>query len=395
MKVIALALVGLPLVFVVYAYLVYPLLLLAFSTLWGTRNASRKDAIEWPSLSISLPAYNEEATIRRAIEALLVADYPEDRRQIVVVSDASTDRTEQIVREYESRGVELVCLDKRGGKTAAENVAIPHLRGDVIVNTDASVRIAPDALKAIARPFQDPDVGVVSGRDVSVDAQAKSQGSNPGEAVYVGYEMWVRKLESHLGGIVGASGCFYAIRADLHQIPVPGHLSRDFAAALTAREYGYRSLSLSDAVCYVPRTLSLRSELRRKARTMGRGLVTLWKKRGLLNPFSSYCLFAWKLFSHKLCRWLFPVTVLFGLMGLVTLTVLEGGLWYWVAGAGTLILLSGAAALSWCEDQRVTCPQFVSICGYIVVGTVAGLQAWSRALFGEGEAIWEPTRRTN
>src|SRR5207249_1884865 len=128
------------------------------------------------------------------------------------------------------RGVELLRLPERRGKTAAENAARAHLRGTIIVNTDASVRIALQALKPLVAAFADPTVGVASGRDVSV-ARVGAE-ANAGESTYVGYEMWVRDLETRVSGIVGASGCLYAIRAELHRQLVPEDLSRDFGAAL-------------------------------------------------------------------------------------------------------------------------------------------------------------------
>src|SRR5207245_2850849 len=130
--------------------------------------------------------------------------------------------------------------------------------------------------------------------------------ANPGEQTYVGYEMWVRGLETRVFGIVGASGCLYAIRKDLHMRSLPEALSRDFAAALAARECGLRAVSVPQALCFVPRSASLRQEYWRKLRTVTRGLTTLWYKRSLLNP-ARYGLFAWLLFSHKVCRCLTPL----------------------------------------------------------------------------------------
>ncbi|MEJ2504581.1 MAG: glycosyltransferase, partial [Gemmatimonadota bacterium] len=226
--------------FVAYTYGIYP----AALALVGRARCHRRppsEPGEWPPITITVPVYNEEAQVRGLIESLLAIDYPADRRHILIVSDGSTDGTEAIVREYADRGVELLRTEGRAGKTAAENAAAPHVPGEVVINTDASIRIRPDAVKALVRELEDPAVGVASGRDVSVasdDAEA-----NVGESGYVGYEMWVRSLENRVDGIVGASGCFYAIRRGLHQLHVPAHLSRDFSAALNARRHGYRAVS--------------------------------------------------------------------------------------------------------------------------------------------------------
>jgi cellulose synthase/poly-beta-1,6-N-acetylglucosamine synthase-like glycosyltransferase len=382
----ALLLIALPVALFLYAYLLYPAILWLIAKI-RPATAPPAEPQSWPSVSISLPAYNEARSIRDTLERLLRLDYPAERRHILVISDASTDGTDAIVQEYAERGVELLRLPVRGGKTAAENAAVAHLRGDIVINTDATIRIPPESLKPLLRAFEDPRVGVASGRDVSVGRE--DAGGNRGESGYVGYEMWLRSLETRVGSIVGASGCFYAIRRSLVNGLFPEALSRDFAAPLRAREQGFRTVSVDDAVCFVPRTASLTSEYRRKIRTMARGLETLWYLRGLLNPFR-YGTFAWMLFSHKLCRWLVHLTLPLALAGLVLLaphSPLAAGLLA-LALAGSIL---GVIGMNWPEGKRV--PALVALSGFIVAVNVAALAAWSQALRGTKNPIWEPTRR--
>lgn len=369
-----------------YAYIGYPILLKLIGL---TRPASPavEDPPEWPSITVVVPAYNEEHAIRRTIESLLAIEYPPERRQILVLSDASTDGTDDAVRSYAALGVELFRLPARSGKTAAENMALSRIRGEIVVNTDATIRILPASLKPLIRVFQDPSVGVASGRDVSVgDITVEATG---GESGYVGYEMWVRALETRVGSIVGASGCFYAIRRHLHTIEVPPALSRDFASALTAREHGLRAVSVEAALCLVPRTASLMREFRRKIRTMARGLATLWYKRHLLNPIR-YGLFAWMLWSHKLIRWLVFLAAPAALVALVLLSLR-------FAAARALVLLvllgiaAGTVAMRVPEGRRV--PRLVALCGFVLASHLAGAIAWKRLFRRELDAVWEPTRR--
>jgi hypothetical protein len=201
--------------------------------------------------------------------------------------------------------------------------------------------------------------------------------------------MGLRRLETRAGGIVGASGCFYAIRTHLHQHLVPEALSRDFAAPLVARRYGFRAVSVDDAVAFVPRTTSLRREYARKVRTMTRGLETLFFHRGLLNPFK-YGLFAWQLWSHKLIRWLVPWGGVLVLVGLA----LVAGTEPWarlLLGLGVLAVLAGAAGWWWPAEKRL--PRFLSLPTYALASNVAALNAWIGALRGDLNPIWEPTRR--
>src|SRR5213083_2493605 len=371
-----------------YTYFGYPVLLKLLSLARRPRPVGDPPS-QWPRISIVLPVYNEAGVIAGTLERLLALDYPNALRQILVVSDASTDGTDEIVSRFAGRGVDLLRLPERQGKTAAENAARQQLTGEIIINTDASVRIHPVAVKHLVAALGDPSVGVASARDVSV-AHVDTP-VNAGEHAYVGYEMWVRDLETKVDGIVGASGCLYAIRADLHTHFVPEALSRDFAAALTAREHGRRAVSVPEAVCFVPRGASLRQEYRRKVRTMARGLRTLWALRALLNPLR-YGLFAWMLWSHKLCRWLVPWAALVALGAVGTLA--PDTPWTRVVlGATVGVVALAGVGWWWPTKQRGGIPGMFALPAYAVSGNIAALHAWLLAVSGVGTAVWEPTRR--
>ena len=152
-----------------YAYVGYPLTLWIAAAVRG-RGPAFPDiddwpaTCEWPSVTVTLPVFNEERVVAQTLDGILALDYPKDRLHVLVLSDASTDRTDEIVRGYADRGVELVRLPERSGKSAAENAARRHLRGELVVNTDASVRLDPSALKRLVVAFADPTVGIASGR---------------------------------------------------------------------------------------------------------------------------------------------------------------------------------------------------------------------------------------
>lgn len=387
MTLIAYVLIGAPVALLFYAYIGYPLVLRLLAWRRGAASAPH-EASSWPSISITVPVHNEASQIDDLIESLLALDYPADRRQILIVSDASDDGTDERVRAYAARGVEFLRMHERGGKTIAENAAARLLRGDIVVNTDASIRIAPPSLKRLVAVFADPSIGAASGRDVSV---ARTNGdANSGEAGYVGYEMAIRALETRVGGIVGASGCFYAIRSELHRVPLPNWLSRDFASAMTARTHGFRAVSVDDAICFVPRTTSLRREYRRKVRTMTRGMETIAHMRHMLNPFR-YGAFAWMLFSHKICRWLVPWGGIAVLLGLMLLAPAQR----WAAillavNVVGLAVFGVTGALMWAGRSV---PRWLSLPTFALAGNMAAVHASVEALRGDREAMWEPTRR--
>lgn len=378
---------GLAIALFVYTYFGYPAILWLLGRVRSRPVPADVEDGEWPRVSISVPAYNEGAQVRELLESLLALDYPRDRLQILVVSDGSTDETDDIVREYASRGIELLRMTERGGKTKAENAAARQLTGDIIVNTDASIRIDPGALKRLLAAFSDPKIGLASGRDRSVtnvDAPA-----NAGEAGYVGYEMSIRDLETRVSGIIGASGCFYAIRSHLHRLPLPESLSRDFAAALHTREHGYRAVSVSAALCNVPRTPSLKKEYRRKVRTITRGMATLWHKRALLNPFR-FGAFSWMLLSHKIFRWALPWAAFAAYVSLGTLAprFTWAAVLFMLGSAG--LVLGG---LGWIIADRESVPALLRVPAFLLAGNVAAAHAFLRVLRGGGDALWEPTRR--
>jgi cellulose synthase/poly-beta-1,6-N-acetylglucosamine synthase-like glycosyltransferase len=381
---LAIVVAAAPLVIAVYAYVGYPAILWMLTR---RRPADRRDnSFVWPEVTVTVPVFNAVSTIGTTLEGLLKLDYPRDRVQLLVLSDASTDGTDAVVAGFASRGVELLRAPERRGKTAGENAALASARGEILVNVDATVVVPPDSLKHLVAAFQDPTVGVASGRDIS--SRGGKEAGTRSESRYVSYEMWLRDLETKLGSIVGASGCFYAIRRGIHGRPLPRELSWDFASPLVARQQGFRSVSVPEAVCIVPRTPQIQTELRRKVRTMARGLSTLFYLRALMNPFR-YGGFALMLISHKLLRWLpyllAPLSIA-ALGFLATQNAIAAG----ALGMIGAITVFGVVGLM---NSRLARLAPVGIAGFIVAVFAAGFLAWRDALRGAQVATWEPTPR--
>jgi glycosyltransferase involved in cell wall biosynthesis len=374
-----------PLVIALYAYLGYPMLL------WVAAKTRRNSVpaaptAEWPHVTITVPVYNAASSIRSTLDGILDLDYERDKLQVLVISDGSTDDTDEIVRSLRSRGVELLRLPERRGKTVAENTALAAARGQILVNVDSTILLTPMSLKRLVRVFDDPTIGVASGRDVST-GEAGREGTRA-ESDYVGYEMWIRDLETQLGSIVGASGCFYGARRCIHAKPLPPELSWDFASALNARLQGYRSVSVNDAICIVPRAREIRSELTRKVRTMARGLGTLFYFRELMNPFT-YGGFAFMLVSHKLLRWLPYLLAPVAYAALCYLAVESVGARV-ILGIASAGLVAGVVGIRRGDSGL---PKPLALAGFLVAVCSAGFLAWMAAFRNSQLAMWEPTRR--
>src|SRR5215213_2827003 len=217
----------------------------------------RKAAIE-PTVTVIVAAYNEEPVIERRLENLLALDYPADRLQIVVTSDASTDRTHELVARFGDR-VRLI-VNPRGGKVAAQNRAVRETSAEIVAFSDANATWAPDALRELVANFADPDVAYVCGRLVLEAAD----GSNK-EGVYWRYELAQREAESRLGSITGGNGSIYAVRrSDYVEVdPKWGH---DLSLPYRMVQAGRRAVYEPAAKAFERPTPSNETEYRRKVR---------------------------------------------------------------------------------------------------------------------------------
>lgn len=380
------ALIAAPLLLGGFAFVAYPAVLWVWSR-FRPPVTLPAEPDEWPDITVLIVAYNEERRLRRTIEHALATDYPADRLHVLVVSDASSDGTDALVTNYGDPRVRLLRMPERGGKPAGENAAGAMLTGELVVSIDASILIPRDSLKPLIRALLDPTVGLASGRDISVGDETRE--GNRTESSYVGLEMQLRALETRVHSIVGASGCFYANRRHLQQVQLPTGLARDFAAASVARAHGYRAVSVDAATCLVPRTPTLKAELRRKSRTMARGLATLLYLRGMLNPFR-YGSYAFMMTSHKLVRWLLFPSLLGWLIG--PLLLVREFPWALVLTAGMLVGLALARlVMIWPDGRKL--PRVVAMPGYIFISIVAGWLAWWQLLQNKQQAMWEPTQR--
>ena len=366
--------------FVLYTYFGYPLLLWLIGAL---RGKEVKKAPITPPLTFIITAYNEEERIAEKIENTLGLEYPRERLQIIVASDASTDRTDEIVRAYASQGVELVRAPERRGKEHAQKLAVEAAKGEILVFSDVATVLKPDSLRKLAANFGDPSVGCVS----SEDRVLEDRGNGSGEGYYVRYEMWLRRLESRARSVVGLSGSYFAARKEVCH-PWREDLQSDFNTVLNAIRSGMRGVSDPEVIGYYRSVSSGKEEFRRKVRTVIRGLNVFTSSLSLLNPFR-YGLFSLELLSHKLFRWLVPFALVALLLS--NFFLIPAGPFYRVSMALQGAFYLGAALALF--DGRLAkrapfrIPLFFSLTNFSI------LVAWFRYLKGERMAKWEPSRR--
>ena len=373
------------LVLVAYVYVGY------FATVFVAgmmvnRTVVKKD-IE-PRVTVVIAAFNEAHEIQDTVLDKLSQDYPQDRLDVIVVSDGSTDRTEEIVRALaKSSGgrVRLLRQEPRQGKTEALNLAVRHTTADIIVFADANSMYARGALRALVRNFADPTVGYVSGRMVYTNPTAAAMGE--GSGTYISYENWLRSLETKVGSIVGVDGGVDAIRRELY-VPMRADQLPDFVLPLSVVEQGKRVVYEPDAVVREPSLSETMDEFRMRVRVSLRALWGLYDKRGLLNPLH-YPLFAWQLLSHKVLRYVAFVP----LVGLFLFNAMAAGQHRVYVGFMALQVAAYAFAVLGHFIRRL--PTGVSMLlapYYFVILNAACVVAFWKFLMGERMALWKPRR---
>jgi cellulose synthase/poly-beta-1,6-N-acetylglucosamine synthase-like glycosyltransferase len=295
-----------------YIYVGYPLLVILLGRIFRRRIAHGSDL---PSATMIISAYNEEKHIAEKIRNVLALDYPHDRLDVIVASDASDDATDDVVRACPAPNVRLMRIEGRLGKTACQNAAAAAATGEILVFTDATTMVSPGALKAIVRNFHDPGVGCVAGRLTYVSPRESPTGQ--GGRSYWGYETAVRMAESGLGSLIGVSGQLYAVRRDAYR-PIAPDLISDFVIATVIVDQGLRTVLEPDATCFEETLDRADRELSMRIRVTLRSLYAIATQARFLNPLR-FGAFAWQLWSHKLLRYLSPVFWLFALSANVAL----------------------------------------------------------------------------
>jgi cellulose synthase/poly-beta-1,6-N-acetylglucosamine synthase-like glycosyltransferase len=377
----AIAFVG-ALAVIVWVYVGYPVVLAAMA--WIRRKPVARRSVT-PQVSLLICAYNEERDIRRKLEECLAADYPADRLEIVVASDGSTDRTDDIVREFAPR-VRLLRVEGRGGKTIAQNAAVREARGEILVFSDVTTVYTPTTIREMVANFADPQVGCVGG-DLHYEKEARNT-SAEGRALFWGYERRLRLWESQVHSIIGVAGCVYAMRRALYQ-PLDGAAISDFVQPGRVTERGYRTVLEPAAIAFEPvESRSLAEELYRRARVITRGLRGAFTMPALLNPLR-HPWFATLLWSHRVLRWLVPVFLLV-LLGASMALAPRGPAFRLVLAAQLAVYGSGVVAYG-LERLRVRLPGlFIPL--YFCVVNLAPLVALAWLARGEKKVVWETGR---
>ncbi len=365
---------------VVYVFAGYPLMVFILASI------RRKDVRKreyYPSVSVVIAAYNEEACIERTIMNKLGLDYPTEKLEIVVVSDGSTDGTDDIVRRYAGERVLFLVQEKRSGKTAAINRAVAQAKGDIIIFSDANSLYAPDAVRKLVRNFYDESVGYVTGRLMYMNAGGEAMGKAC--SAYMRYEHFLWMNETRIGSIVGADGGIDAVRKSLFRPMRPDQLP-DFVLPLLVVRQGRRVVYEPEAVLMEPALESGRDEYSMRVRVSLRALWAILDMKHLLI-FRKTGLFAWQLWSHKVLRYLGPVFLMETYIGNALL--LSHGLAYRMFFLFQTACYLAVALLV--LFRRKSSGLFYMI-HYFVLLNAAAFHAFLQFLRGRKKVLWTPRK---
>ncbi|HEY3183389.1 MAG TPA: glycosyltransferase family 2 protein, partial [Gaiellaceae bacterium] len=312
----------------VWTYVLYPAIWALLARL-APRRVRRADFE--PAVTVIVAAFNEEQVIERRVANLRALDYPPEKLELVVTSDASSDRTEELAEAAGAR----VIRNPRGGKVAAQDRAVRETEGEIVAFSDANASWSPDALRMLVRNFADPDVAYVCGQ---LKIQ-RADGSNK-EGVYWRYELAVRDAESRLGSVTGGNGSIYAVRrADYVEVdPRFGH---DLSLPYLMVQRGRRAVYEPEALAFEKPTPTNEAEYRRKVRMFEHCWLIVLRGKMLrrLGP-----LYAVEIVSHRLLRYgsgLLHVVLLATSFALVT----HGWVYAVVLAAQLLLLLAAGVGV--------------------------------------------------
>lgn len=285
---------------VIYAYFAYPVIVFAWASMRARRVQKRYRQMP---VSVVIAARNEAANISARIENLLAQEYPRELLEIIVVSDGSSDRTAELARLYAGQGVQLLECATSVGKATALNIGVAAATREIVIFADARQRFSPNAIAELVSVFHDPAVGAVSGELILVAGDEVSE-VHEGVGLYWKYEKLIRRSESAIASVVGATGSIYAVRRHLYVPLAPNTLLDDFLVPMRIVLAGYRVIFIRAARAFDFSSPTASHEFSRKVRTLAGNFQAVAMEPRLLDPRANPVLF--QFISHKLLRLVVP-----------------------------------------------------------------------------------------
>jgi len=368
---------------IIYTYAGYPVLMAAIAMFFPR---PRRDLSYQPSVSVMIAAYNEEAWIEKKVRETLALDYPAEKLEVVVVSDGSSDRTNEIMSVFNHPRVRFF-VAPRGGKTNAQNCGVQRCKGDIIVFSDATSVYKQDAIRELVSYFADPAVGAVSGICRFFDGGNGKSPTGLGQILYGGYEHAIRIFQSRIRTATACSGSIYTTRRELY-VPLPGYACSDMVEPMEIVRRGSRVVYAPGALSSEASTESVGDEFRMRVRVTAQGIHGLFAAGDML-AFSRGFWITFQLISHKGLRYLLPLPLLLLLLSSGMLAAShEWVRWFFAAQ----VLFYALALLGLLIPLRRFGKLF-NLPLYFCAGNAAIVLSIFEVLRGNRFAVWETVRK--
>jgi cellulose synthase/poly-beta-1,6-N-acetylglucosamine synthase-like glycosyltransferase len=289
-------------VFILFYHLIGYGVLLKFLNILKRRKFNNTELSDFPTITVLCPAFNEEDVIDEKIRSFLTLDYPKDKIEMIVISDDSTDRTNEIVNNYTAeKNVKLVIQKPRRGKQSGHNLVEPSITSEYILSTDANSIFKSDSVKLLLQTMKkDPQIKIVSGELKLL----KGEGEDSGEGLYWKYESWLKRMESDFHSIIGSNGSIYLIKREYFKQVDPASVD-DFERTLLVLKAGKKAKYEPKAVVTEDVTEKPIEEIGRKIRMITQQWQCLERNTFVFNIFRNFRVF-FMFVSHKLIRWMLP-----------------------------------------------------------------------------------------
>ena len=368
-----------------YVFVGYPLILIVLSKLFPKKHTYSDQFL--PSVTLIISAHNEERVIEEKLLNTLALDYPKDLLTVIVVSDASTDRTDEIVLAFDNPRIKLIRPEGHRGKTSGLNVALTGVTSEIVVFSDANAIYDAAAVRNLARHFSDAKVGYVVGnaryQGVSESTAGKSEGA------YWDLEISMKQWESDFSSVVGGDGAIYAIRTELYEPMLESDIN-DFVNPLQIIAKGYRGIFDPDAWCTEKPAGAFQKEFSRKVRISNRSFNAILRVPEVCNPLKVGW-FAWQVVSHKLLRWFLPFILA---IQFIAALAMKPDL-ISVGGITAYIVFSALALIGWGQSRKSSSPAIFYIPYYFALMNLALALGIIHRLKGHVITVWSTARASS
>lgn len=374
-----------------YSYIGYGILLfilVAIKKLFRKKKNQTRNTYE-PFVTLVVAAYNEEDFILEKIENTLGLNYPPDKLQVIYITDGSTDKTPDLIRN--NSPFELLHQSERRGKVAAMNRAYEFVKAPIIIFCDANTLLNKDCVREIAAHYEDEKVGAVAGeKKIMVTKEGKA--ASAGEGLYWKYESFLKKLDSEFYSVMGAAGELFSVRTSLFEKANEDIIIEDFVQSMKVCRNGYVVHYEPKAYAIETGSLSMKEEQKRKIRISAGAFQAMVILRELFNVFK-YPVIAFQFISHRILRWtICPLAIVTLFISNTFLVIMDSGIVYFVF-LFLQFLFYGLAIVGWAFANRNLKIKVLYIPYYFLFMNVSVFLGFARFIRKNQSVLWEKAAR--